>query len=191
MLLFWDNLQIPFHLKFDFIQELSQLLTFSSGSIKSWNSISGFWYLLVKFFFICKAPPKYYKLSIRYYIIKILSSYQHNIWSYCKFRYALRKKYGIIWELRDSASSFHRLSSSIFSYWSFVCLSRIGDISSHLHYMMFPGIQTIYFLWGYHPGNMSVSISSVAELSPVYCCPVFPNVGPPPPLLETPYPKKI
>ena len=34
--------------------------------------------------------------------------------------------------------------------------SRIGDISSHLHYMMFPSIQTIYFLWGYDPGNMSV-----------------------------------
>ena len=37
------------------------------------------------------------------------------------------------------------------------CSSRIGDISSHLHYMMFPSIQTIYFLWGYDPGNMSVS----------------------------------
>ena len=37
------------------------------------------------------------------------------------------------------------------------CLSRIGDISSHLHYMMFPSIQTIYFLWGYDPGNMTVS----------------------------------
>ena len=34
---------------------------------------------------------------------------------------------------------------------------RIGDISSHLHYLMFPSIQTIYFLWGYDPGNMSVS----------------------------------
>ena len=69
--------------------------------------------------------------------------------------------------LRDSASSFHWLSSSIFS----CLLSRIGNISSHLHYMMFPSIQTIYFLWGYDPGNMSASnISSVAELSPVYCC---------------------
>ena len=36
--------------------------------------------------------------------------------------------------------------------------SRIGDISSHLHYMMFPSIQTIYFLWGYDTGNMSVPI---------------------------------
>ena len=42
-------------------------------------------------------------------------------------------------KLRDSASSFHWLSSSIFD----VCrrlvgwLSRIGNISSHLHYMMF------------------------------------------------------
>ena len=39
----------------------------------------------------------------------------------------------------------------------FVCLSRIGNISSHFHYMMFPRIQTIYFQWGYDPGNMSVS----------------------------------
>ena len=46
--------------------------------------------------------------------------------------------------------------------------SRIGNTSSHLHYMMFETIQTIYFLWGYDPGNMSVS--TYAELSPVYCC---------------------
>ena len=39
---------------------------------------------------------------------------------------------------------------------------------SYLHYMMFLTIQTIYFLWGYDPGNMSVSF--IAELSPVYCC---------------------
>ena len=45
--------------------------------------------------------------------------------------------------LRDSASSFRWLSSSIFS--SFVLSSRIGDIS-HLHYMIFPSIKTIYFL---------------------------------------------
>ena len=60
-------------------------------------------------------------------------------------------------KLRDSASSFHWLSSSIFSC-SIGWLSRIGNTSSHLHYMMFPSIQTIYFLWGYDPGNMSVSI---------------------------------
>ena len=47
------------------------------------------------------------------------------------------------------------LSSAIGSL--FVCLSRIGDTSSHLHYMMFPTIQTIYFLWVYDPGNKSVS----------------------------------
>ena len=51
------------------------------------------------------------------------------------------------------------------------CLSRIGNTSSHLHYMMFQTIQTIYFLWGYDPGNLSVSF--IAELSPVYCCLVF------------------
>ena len=33
---------------------------------------------------------------------------------------------------------------------------------------MFQTIQTIYFLWGYDPGNMSVSF--IAELSPVYRC---------------------
>ena len=59
--------------------------------------------------------------------------------------------------LRDSASSFHWLSSSIFSCSFLRSSSRIGNISSHLHYMMFPSIQTIYFLWGYDPGNMSVS----------------------------------
>ena len=32
-----------------------------------------------------------------------------------------------------------------------------SDISSYIHYMMFLSIQTIYFLWGYDPGNMSVS----------------------------------
>ena len=67
--------------------------------------------------------------------------------------------------LRNSASSFHWLSSSIFN----VCRSsRIRDTSSHLHYMMFQTIQTIHFLWGYDPGNMSVSF--IAELSSVYCC---------------------
>ena len=39
----------------------------------------------------------------------------------------------------------------------FVRSSRIGNTSSHLHYMMFQTIQTIYFLWAYDPGNMSVS----------------------------------
>ena len=44
--------------------------------------------------------------------------------------------------------------SSLFIVWS----SRIRDTSSHLHYWMFPSIiQTIYFLWGYDPGNMPVS----------------------------------
>ena len=72
--------------------------------------------------------------------------------------------------LRDSASSFHWLSSPIFS----CCRSssRIGNISSHLHYMMFPSIQTIYFLWGYDPGNMSVStyllLLSWAQFTVVY-----------------------
>ena len=50
------------------------------------------------------------------------------------------------------------LSSSILTYClSFVCLSRIGHTSSHLHYMMFQIIQTIYFLLAYDPGSISVS----------------------------------
>ena len=53
----------------------------------------------------------------------------------------------------------------------FGCSSRIRDTYSHLHCMMFQTIQTIYFLWGYDPGNMSVSF--IAELSPVYCCLVY------------------
>ena len=74
-------------------------------------------------------------------------------------------------QLRDSASSFHWLTSSIFSVWLFVrSSSRIGDISSHLHYMMFHSIQTIYFLWSWQ--HVSANISNVVELSPVYCCPV-------------------
>ena len=56
---------------------------------------------------------------------------------------------------------------------SVVCLSSVphSDISTYLHYMIFPSIQTIYFLWGYDSGNMSVSF--IAELSPVYWCLVF------------------
>ena len=54
-----------------------------------------------------------------------------------------------------------------------VCrLSRIGDTSSHLHNMMFQSIQAIYFLWGYDPGNMSVStyllLLSWAQFTVVY-----------------------
>ena len=46
---------------------------------------------------------------------------------------------------------------------------RIRDTSSHLHYMMFQTIQTIYFLWGYDPGNMSVSFIAVwAQFTIVY-----------------------
>ena len=38
-----------------------------------------------------------------------------------------------------------------------VCPSRIGNISIYLHYMMFQTIQTIYFLLGYDPGNVSAT----------------------------------
>ena len=40
--------------------------------------------------------------------------------------------------LQDSASSFHWLSSSIFSYCSFGRLSRIRPTYSHLHFMIRP-----------------------------------------------------
>ena len=46
--------------------------------------------------------------------------------------------------------------------------ASVGDISTYLHNMMFQTIQTIYILWGYDPGN--ISVSTYAELSPVYCC---------------------
>ena len=55
-----------------------------------------------------------------------------------------------------SLPTVQRLSSSIFP-----CLSsrpsRIGDISTSLHFMMSETIQTIYFLLGYDPGNMSAT----------------------------------
>ena len=70
---------------------------------------------------------------------------------------------GLNYETRPPASIGWVALSSMF-----VCSSRIGNTSSHLHYMMFQTIQTIYFLWGYDPGNMSVSF--ITELSPVYCC---------------------
>ena len=69
----------------------------------------------------------------------------------------LTKKWGFFSKEILRNSSFHWLSRSIFTCSSFGWLSRIGNISSHLHYMMFLSIQTIYFLWGYDPGNMSVS----------------------------------
>ena len=50
------------------------------------------------------------------------------------------------------------------------CLSRIGNISSHLHYMMFWTTQTIYFLWGYDPGNMSVSYSKLPSIWVSHSC---------------------
>ena len=59
---------------------------------------------------------------------------------------------------------------SIFTCLFVVCRLSVPhcNISSYLHYMMFQTIQTIYFLWGCDPGNMSVSF--IAALSPVYCC---------------------
>ena len=48
-----------------------------------------------------------------------------------------------------SSSTFRCLVAQLF---------RIGNILSHLHYIMFPGIlKTMYFLLGYDLGNMSVS----------------------------------
>ena len=64
---------------------------------------------------------------------------------------------------RFSSKQIARLSFSQIKSWValsllVVCLYvRIGNISTYVHYMMFWTIQTIYFLWGYDPGNMSVS----------------------------------
>ena len=77
-------------------------------------------------------------------------------------------------ELRDSASSFHWLSSSIFSCCclSFVVPHRwhllsspLYDVSEHTNHIFSVRI------WSWQ--HVSVNISSVAELSPVYCCLVF------------------
>ena len=64
-------------------------------------------------------------------------------WSFIPFGHG-----HVIPVLRNSASSFHWLSSSIFNIRR---LSHIRHTSSHLHHMMFQTIQTIYFLWGYDP----------------------------------------
>ena len=75
----------------------------------------------------------------------------------------------------SSASSFHWLSSSIFSVCrrSFVVphpwhllLSPLYNVSEHTNHIF---SERIWF-WQY----VSVNISSVAELSPVYCCLVYP-----------------
>ena len=74
--------------------------------------------------------------------------------------------------LRDSASSFHWLSISIFSVCrlsSFVLphpwhllSSPLYDVSEHTNHIFSVRI------WSWQ--HVSVNISSVAELSPVYCC---------------------
>ena len=49
---------------------------------------------------------------------------------------------------------------------SVVCSSFVVphcNNSSYFHYMMFQTIQTIYFLWGYDPGNVNISSVFIAE----------------------------
>ena len=78
-----------------------------------------------------------------------------------------KKRNGI---LRDSASSFHWLSSSIFSCCSssfvphrwHLLSSPLYDASEHTNHIFSVRI------WSWQ--HVSVNISSVAELSPVYCC---------------------
>ena len=63
----------------------------------------------------------------------------HKRWQL--YKHAVCERHPLCSYLRNSASSFHWLSSSIFS-----CLSvPHSDISSYLHYMMFHSIQTIIF----------------------------------------------
>ena len=61
----------------------------------------------------------------------------------------------------ESKLKFAKLSlSTVQMGWALSSLRRpasVGDISSYLHNIMFLTIQTIYFLWGYNPGNMSSS----------------------------------
>ena len=71
--------------------------------------------------------------------------------------------------LRDSASSFNWLSSSIFSYCRSVVPHRwhllsslLYDVSKHTNHIFSVRI------WSWQ--HVSVNISSGAELSPVYCC---------------------
>ena len=65
--------------------------------------------------------------------------------------------------LRNSASSFHWLSSELYLQCSFVrCSSRIRDTSSHLHCVSDHTNQIFSVrIW---------SVSFIAEWSPVYCC---------------------
>ena len=73
--------------------------------------------------------------------------------------------------MRNSASSFHCLSSSSL----FVCrLSCCGNTPSHLHYMMFQTIQTIYFWWGYDLGNIHCWVVRMGDVHFSYQCNVFP-----------------
>ena len=67
-------------------------------------------------------------------------------------------------KLRNSASSFHRLSSSIFTCSSFVvvCPSRIVTSPQYLHFIMFQTIQTIHFLKALGPRISKLILPSVA-----------------------------
>ena len=65
----------------------------------------------------------------------IMSATVYNSWARPTHTMEIFEQY---WNLlRNSASSFHWLSSSIFTVRSFVRSSRIGNTSSHLYYMMF------------------------------------------------------
>ena len=67
-------------------------------------------------------------------------------------------------ELRNSASSFHWLSCSIFTYCSVVCPASVTPSLISTIWCFRPYKPYIFC----DPGNMSVSF--IAELSPVYCC---------------------
>ena len=99
-----------------------------------------------------------FALSSLFWYIFIWKSLNKLSWSYFSFHI-----FASNFLLRNSVSSFHWLSSSIFNVRR--RSSRIRDTSSHLHYMMFQTIQIKYFLWGYDPGNMSVSVSNLTPLN--------------------------
>ena len=101
--------------------------------------------------------------------------FRHHI---CRcFNFFAKKKWGIsrisggsLRYLRDSACSFHWLSSSIFSFCLFIVVTHRWHLLSSPQYDVSEHTNHIFSvrIWSWQ--HVSVNISSVAELSPVYCC---------------------
>ena len=138
-----------------------QTLQTYSNSTCQWLRVSGgvCWRLLSSVFFSNLTLLRHQNIKMSIYKV---DKNHWVMWLFC-FLVPVRKI------LKNTVALDHPVALSSNVCRSFVVRSsRIHDTSSYLHYMMFQTIQTIYFLWGYDPGNMSVSF--IAELSPVYCC---------------------